>query len=251
MKILILSDLHIEFENFHPPILDIDLVILAGDIWEQDEGILWAKETWKQTPVIYVAGNHEFYKSERSDTLSKLRSSAKRCNIHFLENDEVIIGRSRFLGCTLWTDFELFSTKSNKNEVMEACGNALADFKWIYEWELPFTPADANGLFNNSAAWLRQKLINEQFDGKTVVITHHLPTFLSVETQYSSSLTSAGFASNLDSLLGYSDLWIHGHAHSSSDYFTKGTRVICNPRGYIINGHGENINFNPALVLEL
>lgn len=243
--------MHIEFENFLPAKSDAELVILAGDIWKQDKGIRWAKETWQQTPVIYVAGNHEFYDAERNDTLAKLRSSAERNNIHFLENDEVIIAGTRFLGCTLWTDFELFGATHNKNEVMEACRIGLADFNKIVESIQPFTPGDANTLFNNSAAWLEQKLINERFDGKTVVITHHLPSFLSVEPQYSSAVTSSGFASNLDRLLGYSDMWIHGHAHSSSDYYTKGTRVICNPRGYIVNGQAENTSFNPELIVEL
>jgi len=55
--------------------------------------------------------------------------------------------------------------------------------------------------------------------GKTVVITHHLPSHRSVALQYKEDLLSAIYASNLprETLLGAS-LWIHGHAHASFDY---------------------------------
>ena len=28
-------------------------------------------------------------------------------------------------------------------------------------------------------------------------------------------------------------LWIHGHTHTAFDYTVDGTRVVCNPRGYL------------------
>ena len=94
MKILVLSDLHLEFANLSPPNSKVDLVILAGDIWKKDQGIHWARATWPTIPIIYLAGNHEFYRTERNACLGALRSSAQKANVHFLENDEIEIGRA-------------------------------------------------------------------------------------------------------------------------------------------------------------
>ena len=251
MKILVLSDLHLEFANLNPPTAIVDLVILAGDIWKEDQGIHWARATWPDLPIIYLAGNHEFYRTERNACLGALRSSAQKANVHFLENDEIVIDGVRFLGCTLWTDFDLFGLTHSKEKVFQSCINSLADFRWIKEVATPFTPSDAIRLFQESTAWLKNKLIEEPFEGKTVVVTHHLPSARSVAPQYANNLSSAGFASNLDALFGYSDLWIHGHTHTNFDYIAKGTRVICNPRGYVFRGKAENPEFNLELVVEI
>ncbi len=61
MKIRILSDLHLEFQDWVPPKSDVDIVVLAGDIHVGDHGIDWAPRSFPPTPVIYVPGNHEFY----------------------------------------------------------------------------------------------------------------------------------------------------------------------------------------------
>ena len=44
-------------------------------------------------------------------------------------------------------------------------------------------------------------------------------------------------------------LWIHGHMHNSSDYVERGTRVICNPRGYL--PFEPNPEFDPSLIVEV
>jgi hypothetical protein len=46
-------------------------------------------------------------------------------------------------------------------------------------------------------------------------------------------------------------LWIHGHTHDSFDYVCNGTRVVCNPRGYAIDGIPENPRFDPALTIDI
>ena len=61
MKLHILNDLHIEFEEFAPPATGADVVVLAGDIGVGMDGLRWAKARFSDTPVIYVPGNHEFY----------------------------------------------------------------------------------------------------------------------------------------------------------------------------------------------
>lgn len=250
MKILVLSDLHLEFANLPPPASKVDVVILAGDIWKKDHGIYWARSTWPDTEIIYVAGNHEFYRGDRNAVLSLLRDAAEETGVHFLDNDEIVIGDVRFLGATLWTDFNLFGVEQQATS-MEAGMNGLNDFRLINEGGVPFTPSDAAALCNKSIDWLKTKLIQESNLVKTVVVTHHLPSMQSVAGRYKNDILSACFASNLDELLGYSDLWIHGHTHDSFDYMANGTRVICNPRGYVHQGNQENVRFNPELVIEI
>lgn len=87
-------------------------------------------------------------------------------------------------------------------------------------------------------------MLSEHYSGKTVVVTHQLPSMLSVDDKYKENLLSSCFASNLDDLFGNVNIWIHGHTHESFDYVANGTRVICNPRGYSrFDGYTENSNF--------
>jgi len=84
-----------------------DLVILAGDINLGTKGIDWIKATIADIPVIYVLGNHEYYKGSYPKTLNAIRNSVSDTNVHVLENKAVTIDDVTFHGATLWTDFAL------------------------------------------------------------------------------------------------------------------------------------------------
>jgi predicted phosphodiesterase len=249
MKIHVLSDLHLEFSNLPPPSAHSDVVVLAGDIWKKDHGIHWARSTWPDSEIIYVAGNHEFYGSERNSVLDKLRSAAKDNAIHFLENDEIIINNTRFLGCTLWTDFMLYGAERADISIQAGQYN-LNDFRLIKEGNDLFTPLDSIQLFQESVSWLKNKLTSDDKQ-KTVVITHHLPSSTSISEKYANEPLNPCFASNLDYLFGIPNIWIHGHTHDSFDYFERNTRVVCNPRGYVQYGQPENKKFNPEFIIEI
>ena len=91
----------------------------------------------------------------------------------------------------------------------------------------------------------------EPFDGKTVVVTHHLPHRSSIDPQFDRHPLNPAFASHMPELVRPPvDLWIHGHTHCSCDYMpVEGTRVVCNPRGY---GPADlNEQFNPYLVIDV
>ena len=93
MKLHVLSELHLGFCGFDPPRNDADAVILAGDIARPREAVAWARQFAK--PVLYVAGNHEFYGSRLKDAASELeRQSAGTC-VRVLDNTEIVIGRDR------------------------------------------------------------------------------------------------------------------------------------------------------------
>lgn len=249
MKLHILSDLHLEFSTFEPFATDADVVVLAGDIGKKSNGLIWAREKFPGKEIIYVPGNHEFYGAQRQDTLALMRIAADQCKVHLLDNNEVVINGVRFLGSTLWTDFKLFGDESQQLAMSEG-QNGLNDFRLIHEGIMLFSPARSIKLHEHSLAWLTEKL-DTPFDGKTVVVTHHLPSAQSVVERFKDSLLSACFASELDLLFGKMDMWIHGHTHDNLDYVANGTRVICNPRGYVTYRGLENFHFNPKLVVEI
>lgn len=250
MKLHILSDLHNEFSHHmpSPASKQADVIVLAGDIWKHDKGIYWARQTWPDKEIIYVAGNHEFYGRVRKDVLSMLKIAANETGVHFLDDDEVVINYVRFLGATLWTDFELLG---DKKRCMSDGQASLNDFRIIYEGDRVFSPTDSIVLHEKSLGFLTSKLA-EKHDGKTVVVTHHLPSMQSVARRFKDDTLSACFASNIDYILGNSELWIHGHTHDSFDYVSNGTRVVCNPRGYCRYDSGqENGYFKADLIVEI
>ena len=127
----------------------------------------------------------------------------------------------------------------------------LADFRKIMIDKRRILPQDMIDFHTSDLAWLKTEL-DKPFDGKTVVVTHHLPSANSVAFRFVDELSCAGFASNLDYLFGERvALWVHGHTHDNFDYTTNGTRVVCNPRGYVTNRGCENNEFDDGLIIEI
>ena len=231
-----------------------DLVILAGDIHSHTHAIPWAARTFSK-PVIYVPGNHEFYDSHLHGMSVQLNQCAQEHpHVHLLDNSSVVIDGVRFVGAVLWTDFMLFGNS------MDMIGRCLREAKLHMQdfstirfgstgWMLP---ADSVKLFRVSAMYLREEL-GKQFDGPTVVVTHHLPSKKSVAERFKPELISAAFASNLDHLVAKADLWIHGHTHDGFDYRIGKCRVVCNPRGYPdrLKDRYENPAFDSARIVEI
>jgi len=249
MRIHVLSDLHTEMASYEPHPVVCDVVALAGDIGSGARGIEWARHIWPDQEIIYVPGNHEYYCLERTATLQAMRETARQLGVHLLDNDEVVIAGVRFLGSTIWTDFKLFG-EDTKLRAISAGQHNLNDFRLIKEQGRVFSPERSIEIHEESIAWLSARL-QEDFAGETVVVTHHLPSMLSVSDRFKTSILSACFASNLDALIGHSALWIHGHTHDTLDYVQNGTRVLCNPRGYSrYETDQENFVFNPTFVVE-
>ena len=253
MKLNVLSDLHLHFSPFERPENDADMVILAGDIARPRAAVAWAMGFEK--PVVYVAGNHEFYGSSINSTATELKGRCNGTHIHLLDDSEIVICGVRFLGTMLWTDFELFGSSEPRATAMAEATRLLRDFSRITLGESAgtlFTPEDSMVLFKRHAAWLEAALAAPH-DGPTVVITHHAPSPRSIHPRFAGSLLNACFVSDLERLIGADrvQLWIHGHTHDSFDYEVQGARVVCNPRGYRKDGVNENRLFNPNLTIEL
>jgi predicted phosphodiesterase len=256
LKIAIFSDIHLEFKAPFLPELgdDVDVIVLAGDIGANVDGIEWAKRELSHLPVIYVTGNHEFYHGHWDNTVGRLRASAEGSNVVFLENGVANVGGVRFIGSTLWTDFQLFGAERS-DAAMQAAIKVMPDFRIIRTGAAKdaLTPKETVVRFNVSRTFLNDA-ISVPFDGPTVVVTHHLPHRSSIAERFKDDLVCAAFASDLsgDVERAQPDIWIHGHTHDSFDYAVGETRVLCNPRGYPQkDGTFENLEFDPALTIEV
>jgi hypothetical protein len=250
LRLLILSDLHLEFGGFTvesgPD--DYDAVVLAGDIGTGTSGVAWAKQAFEK-PVLYVPGNHEYYGCRvLPQTLEKMRREADGSNVTVLDRDSVDIDGVTFIGATLWTDY---AVDGDQDRSMTVAAMSLNDHHQIFiDDQHRFTPADALDEHRRSLAFIQGKLEVADRD-RTVVITHHAPSVRSVHERFSGSPINVCFVSRLDPLIEAIGpaLWVHGHVHDPFDYRIGTTRVVANPRGYV--GFEDGNGFNPKLILEV
>lgn len=257
MRILVLSDLHLEFDILNPSAAvraawdSADVVVLAGDIHIGLRGTFWAAETFKGKPIIYVPGNHEYYGGGVIQDMAVKADAFCPPNVIWGDLKVQVIDGVRFVMATLWTDFALFGT-DRVNQCMNLAAR-MPDFNEIqirYRQSLRlFRPEDALRLHKKTVAFLR-KTLAKPFKGSTVVVTHHGPHRGSLAERFADQLISAAFISDLDNLMGKSALWLHGHTHHPFDFTVRGTRIVCNPRGYIIKGKPPEVEgFDPGKIV--
>jgi len=248
MKLHIMSDLHLGFSPMQAEKVDADLVILAGDINVGAAGVKWAMHQF-DCPVLYVPGNHEYYQTEwtMDELLTEMRYVAEGSDVHVMDRDRFELGGVRFLATTLWTDLH------DKPFSGIECGVLGSDTGYIRVAEgKGFTSDIAQPLFEQNRDWLCKELA-QPFDGPTVVITHHAPSGGSLSPEFASNPWNSCFITDMEAMMGDGvDLWVHGHTHTNFDYHIKGTRVLCNPRGYTNHfGGTENPSFDPAMVVHV
>ena len=238
MKLQIASDLHLEFiqrefpgERLISPAYGADLLVLAGDIGNGTQAINLFRD-WP-VPVLFLAGNHEFYGHSIQQMRVDLRKAAASTSVTFLDNDAVDFGGVRFLGTTLWTDYRLELHRTQR-QLMETAELSINDHRRIRDGGGKFTAQRALEEHEAARTWLDAEL-HRPYDGKTVVITHHGPHPLSVHPRYAGDPVNAAFVSDLSELLPKADLWLHGHVHDSFDYRVGECRVVANPLGYARN----------------
>jgi len=254
MRIQVFSDLHADVAGVKPIMIGpgVDAVIVAGDTCQGAESAfeILRGVVPMQIPVVMILGNHEYYRRCLPEELASARAKAPAYGIHLLENNTIVIGGIRFVGCTLWTDYRLFGP-ANVPLAMRAAAQGLNDHRRITWSKQPwarFRPAEALLQHSRSRSFLQSELLAEHA-GPTVVITHHAPHARSLHPKYEKDLLSAAYVSDLEDLIvaAAPQLWVHGHVHTSFDHAVGRTRVLCNPHGY----GGENPGFDPALVVEV
>ena len=250
LKIYPVSDLHLEWENCSLPGDPKGILVIAGDICETSHAFLLNNYlnvvSSKFKHVIIVLGNHEFYGLEVEETKSNFRGIIKNLdNVFLLDNETVSLDGITFIGSTLWSDFNGKCT-----ETMKICQRLVNDFRFIGRKRHKFSPKIAIEIFEESVAYIKNKLVQYK-DKKIVVITHHAPSFLSINPKFAEEeYLNGAFASNLEYLMEQNTqiyLWIHGHNHNSANYNIGSTQVICNPKGY----RNENPEFNPNFFIEV
>jgi 3',5'-cyclic AMP phosphodiesterase CpdA len=234
VRLHVLSDLHLERAPFAAPAPGADVVILAGDIARGAGGVEWARQWTHGRPVLYVAGNHEFYGHSLPGLTRDLREAAAGSSVSVLEDEEVILGGVRFLACTLWSDFE-FDGVERRADSMALCRRVVNDYRQIeFDPEgRTLTPQDTRVIHLASRRWLAERLAVAH-DGPTVVVTHHAPLVQGRPRSQLLRALAGAFASDVTELMGGDRvaLWVYGHTHRAADLELRGTRVFSNPRGY-------------------
>lgn len=281
MKIQLLSDLHLEV---HPhftatPAPGAHVLVLAGDIGSYQYGSLlpgqhfglerfsplpqWAG--WP-VPVLFVPGNHEYDAQDWDQAHTRLRRSCDALGIAWLEREVVRLRDVRFVGTTLWSDFEALIINAQVRDIAQQLRMRDKAFR-AANFYLKKTGASRNGAPFMAAqireqalqcqAWLTEALAKPH-PGPTVAVTHFAPSLLSADPRYGLAPGTAGFCNALDALLPRAQLWLHGHLHTPIDYLLRGLqadgdawqcRVIANPLGYAAKG--EQDAFDPQFTVDL
>ena len=272
MRALVVSDLHTDIDqnDWQPPDADCDVVLVAGDARAPLlQALPWLRSAWPSLPILYVAGNHDFYsdhtRPELKTTYERERELAPRLaeslDINLLDNSGVIIDGVRVLGSTFWTAFDCRPPYMSFDDAVRGAMR-MNDYRAIKtgagRGKDRLLPRDTIAAHKTAVRWLTEQLAISH-DGETVVMTHHAPS--------PQSLIGGGkishdldwcYASDLEHLMtgdNAPSLWIHGHIHTNQDYAVGDCRVLCNPRGYpryaMKNAPRENPGFIEDLVIEI
>jgi predicted phosphodiesterase len=269
MNIQLLSDLHLEqHADFQPcPAPGADVLVLAGDIGSYQRGSVLpvlgdvdfglARFGGWPVPVVYVPGNHEYDGLDVDDAHARLRESCERLGLIWLERETRVIGGVRFVGTTLWADFDALAprgptaTLTEQRQAREKAFRAANHYLRIAaatRGGQPFLAAEVREQALRCQDWLRAALA-QPFDGRTVVVTHFAPSLRSADPRYGMTPGTAGFCNTLDDLLPRADLWLHGHLHCPIDYTDGRWRVVANPLGYARKG--EQATFRPDFAVSV
>lgn len=288
MKIQIASDLHIEFER--PRVMsgrkqggleetDAELIILAGDIgvgYEQESVFCRELAQQHQKPVVFVLGNHSFYKGGNIDVIREQWSRSRIDGVHYLDEGTLFSFKDvLFIGGVFWTNFNDYDRSSmryaescmndyrgSRMSKMDSSGeNEAIMFSDLvkdidnYKPEYHFTARRSVDEHYKTRKWLENKL-DTCTESRRVIVTHHAPSYDSIANRFRNgydSVLNQAFYSDMTKWAkdrGNIDLWVHGHTHSSFDYeMEDGPRVVCNPRGYV--GYEPNLKFNPSMVIRI
>jgi len=305
MNVFATSDLHYEQLINALTIPDsVDIIVLAGDL--EHPKLIFERFAMIGRPIICVAGNHDFFGKEITEGVIELKTiAANYPDVFVLENEAIEIKGIRFIGSTFWASYgDLHPRLVAESLFYMRDSLAIKATKWwLDERNADFAMSMHEELMNkyrydarlnhdrnlgyalneiNKEKFhpiigyqLNQKAVNyiaetlaTPFDGQTVVVTHHPPTFeclrhttaggeainvnshndlpfkLPTQDAFSSircpePVIMANYGSPLKHLfsknlysaeqsLAGADLWIHGHTHENFEYAIRGTRFVVN-----------------------
>ncbi|MET1115442.1 MAG: metallophosphoesterase [Comamonas sp.] len=284
MKIQLLSDLHLEADpHFQAePAPGADVLVLAGDIGSYQQGGKLTEEDFGLArfsplpqyagwpcPVLFVPGNHEYDMQDFDEAHARLRAACDRLGLIWLERETAVLGGVRFVGTTLWTDYDAIALQDPKvqagdlgallrlrEKAFRAANFYLRKTGGTRHGE-PFLAEPMRVQALQCQQWL-QAALAQPFDGPTVAVTHFAPSLRSADPRYGLIAGTAGFCNALDDLFAQAQLWLHGHLHAPSDYTVRGQRadgapwqcrVVANPLGYARKE--EQAYFQPRSCIDL
>lgn len=234
MKIICFSDLHLEFGTpFDVPDESIaDVMILAGDIitFADFSPLEKIAQSWRK-PILYVAGNHEFYtRTPMQDDIARFQAWAVDYpHLHFLQDEQVTIDGVHFFGGTMWTDFN-----DNDFFAKQIALKQMNDYRMIrFSEKRNLLPDDTIVFYKEFKSalldWFQQPL-----NGPRLVISHHVPIPSKYDYYRESKVNPAYTALPMEKIIweNQPDVWVYGHSHEPDDRMIGKTRVISNPRGY-------------------
>jgi Icc-related predicted phosphoesterase len=254
MKIQILSDLHLEFSPKSLPIIsaEADLLAYAGDVCPNLNVVRdYFDGVRKQTsaPIVYVLGNHEYYGKYLHSGREFIRALQGVPNLHVLCDDSAVFGDVRVLGTTLWTDYN-----DRREEVAALIG--MVDFDHIRKplnstKFSTITPADIVEEHRKAREFLDREFGYAQNQKqKTVVVTHHGPSYYLIPQKYIGNKLNGSFFVELSNLIMREKpvLWIYGHSHTSGQHTIGSTKLVCNPWGYPFE---KDTEYQESLIVEV
>lgn len=119
----------------------------------------------------FYAKHYHDHVIDGDDRLSRICADA---GVQFVQKSAVVIGRTRFLCCTLWTDFAI---AGDPVRAMSNARDAMNDYRYIRRAAAGHSriqPRDTAVLHADHRAWIEAELATP-FDGQTIVVTHHCP----------------------------------------------------------------------------
>lgn len=248
--IRVASDLHLETRNQEIDLLPPDerdkdsILVLAGDISNDKDQVydFITKSQPRFYAVVYVPGNHEFFGHEMDEWVTTMDDRlADNCLVYaaLAEARSFVISNVRFVCGTMWGDG---CTNAYEAWQLERMVN---DFSHIKEWSHD-TMVAVNAEHRDQIS----RFLKEPFIGKTVVVTHHLPSHALCAVRFGYKLNGA-FACDCDDLMHgphAPSLWLHGHSHDTNDRIFGNTRVVCNPAGYPGDAHSGYNHYDKMFI---
>jgi len=252
MTIQYASDLHLEFSQnrdfikANPLIPKGDILVLAGDVvpfavmHKHADFFSYLSDHFQHT--YWVPGNHEYYDSDLADRCGTLQEKIKE-NVFLVNNTFVEHNNIQFVFSTLWSKISPVNEWQVKN--------GMSDFHVINYKGSRFSIDTFNQLHEKSIAYIKQ-VLQASNSLKTIVVSHHIPTFMHYPEQYRGYALNEAFAVELFDYIESDgpDYWIYGHHHTNTPDFVIGnTKMLTNQLGYVkYNEHHSFSNENTFII---
>lgn len=252
MVIQYASDLHLEFTQNRefmkatPLQPKGDVLLLAGDIVpfavmnKHTDFFKYVSDHFKTT--YWIPGNHEYYYYDAAKKCGTINEKI-RDNVFLVNNTSVKHENIQFIFSTLWSKI--------RPEHQWEVEKGMSDFQVIKYNGYRFSSEHFNQLHEESLLFIQQELKQNNTE-KSVIVSHHVPTFLNYPEQYKGDALNDAFAVELFDMIENSNInyWIYGHHHQNTPDFKIGnTQMLTNQLGYV--QYNEHSLFNTNKTIEL